>query len=83
MIKHFSIIQSLCRACLSSDKEIGIHQIARLAEALKKDGDNEEAQALQTLIKNTSNKEHLNSTVITLAKQMPSFGKENQTQNAP
>lgn len=65
MIKHFSIIQSLCRACLSSDKEIVIHQIARLAEALKKDGDNEEAQALQTLIKNTSNKEHLNSSVIT------------------
>ena len=65
MTQHFSIIQSLCRACSSSDQEVIAYQIGRLAEAYRKDGDNQEAQALENIIRNISNREMLNSSVIT------------------
>jgi len=64
MVPHFSIIQSLCRACSSSNQEMIVYQISRLAEAYRKDGNEQEALALEKIIKNAANREMLNSSVV-------------------
>ena len=64
MAPHFSIIQSLCRALTSGDNEVVVHQIQRLADAYRKDGNEQEALALEKIISNSSNRELLNSSII-------------------
>ena len=65
MIKYFNIIQSLCRACFSSDLDIMIHQIERLISAYRADGNIDEAKALEKMLNSAKNKEVLNPSVIT------------------
>lgn len=64
MAPHFSIIQSLCRALTSGDNEVVVHQIQRLADAYRKDGNEQEALALEKIVSNSSNRELLNSSII-------------------
>lgn len=65
MVPYFNIIQSLCRACFSSDVDVLIHQIERLISAYRTDGNIDEAKALEKMLNNTKNREILNSSVIT------------------
>ncbi|MCH5233897.1 MAG: ATP-binding protein [Muribaculaceae bacterium] len=65
MIPYFNIIQSLCRACFSSDTDVKAHQIERLITAYRKDGCIEEAKQLEKLLHTTKNKEIINSSIIT------------------
>lgn len=65
MIPYFNIIQSLCRACFSSDIDVIIHQIERLIAAYHADGNIDEAKVLEKMLHNAKNKEILKSSVIT------------------
>lgn len=50
MIKHFSIIQALCRSALANPNEAIIHQVGRLKDSLEKDGHAKEAKSLEGLL---------------------------------
>lgn len=52
MTPYFNIIQSLCRACFSSDLDVIIHQIERLISAYRADGNIDEAKALEKMLNN-------------------------------
>ena len=56
MTPYFNIIQSLCRACFSSDLDVIIHQIERLISAYRADGNIDEAKALEKMLNNAKNK---------------------------
>lgn len=57
--KYFSIIQALCRSMLASAPEITEHQIKRLIEAYKKDGNAEEAKSLEGILKSAKKKQDI------------------------
>ena len=67
MAPYFNIIQSLCRACFSSDLDVITHQIERLISAYRADGNIDEAKALEKMLNNAKNKEILHSSVITFS----------------
>lgn len=50
IVKHFSIIQALCRSALAAPNEAILHQIGRLKESLEKDGFIKEAKSLEGLV---------------------------------
>ncbi|MEZ4780635.1 MAG: ATP-binding protein [Flavobacteriaceae bacterium] len=50
MIKHFSVIQALCRSALATPNEAVLHQISRLVNSLEKNGDVKEAKSLKELL---------------------------------
>lgn len=54
-MNHFHIIQALCRAALANPTDAVRKQIERLSAALKEDGDDKSAKALNTLL-SASNK---------------------------
>lgn len=49
-MNHFHIVQALCRAALASPTDAVRKQIERLSAALKEDGDDKNARALNTLL---------------------------------
>lgn len=49
-MNHFHIIQALCRAALANPTDAVRKQIERLSAALKEDGDDKSAKALNTLL---------------------------------
>ena len=59
MAPYFNIIQSLCRACFSSDLDVITHQIERLISAYRADGNIDEAKALEKMLNNAKNKEKI------------------------
>lgn len=50
MAADFSIIQALCRSALSASKEMTEHQIARLIDYFKKQGQDKEAKSLEGIL---------------------------------
>jgi SpoVK/Ycf46/Vps4 family AAA+-type ATPase len=50
MISNFSIIQSLCRSALSSSREMTEHQVVRLIDSYKKNGQDKEAKSLEGIL---------------------------------
>lgn len=60
MIKHFNIIQALCRSALANPNEAIIHQINRLKESLENEGFKSEAKSLEGLL--TSSKQSMDIT---------------------
>jgi MoxR-like ATPase len=59
IMKHFSIIQTLCRIGLGTENLAFRHQVERLREALALDGDEKGGKALQQLLTGTKNEESL------------------------
>jgi SpoVK/Ycf46/Vps4 family AAA+-type ATPase len=53
MVPYFNIIQTLCRAAGSDDRENVEYNIQRLAEAYLKDGHEKEAKTLERILKST------------------------------
>lgn len=53
MVPHFNIIQTLCRAAGSDDKENVEYNIQRLVDAYKKDGHEKEAKTLEKILKSS------------------------------
>lgn len=51
MVPYFNIIQTLCRAAGSEDRESVEYNIQRLADAYKKDGFDKEAKTLEKILK--------------------------------
>lgn len=51
MVPYFNIIQTLCRAAGSEDRENVEYNIQRLADAYKKDGFDKEAKTLEKILK--------------------------------
>ena len=64
MAPNFSIIQTLCRAFLSDDKDGVEYNIQRLSDAYKHDGFIEEAKSLDKLLKISKTYKSLSSSVI-------------------
>lgn len=52
MATDFAIIQALCRSALSTSKEMTEHQIMRLIDYLKKQGQDKEAKSLEGILLN-------------------------------
>ena len=53
MVPYFNIIQTLCRAAGSDDKENVEYNIQRLVDAYKKDGHEKEAKTLEKILKSS------------------------------
>lgn len=53
-MEHFNIIQALCRSALSNPSSAIIHQVERLRDELKKDGNLKEAKSLSALLSSVS-----------------------------
>lgn len=64
MVPYFNIIQTLCRAVGSDDRENVEYNIQRLADAYKKDGYEEEAKSLERILKMLKKQKTMVSTVI-------------------
>ncbi len=64
MVPYFNIIQTLCRAAGSDDKENVEYNIQRLADAYKKDGHEEEAKSLERILKMLKKQKPMVSSVI-------------------
>lgn len=64
MVPYFNIIQTLCRAAGSDNKENLEYNIQRLADAYKKDGHEEEAKSLERILKMLKKQKTMVSTVI-------------------
>jgi SpoVK/Ycf46/Vps4 family AAA+-type ATPase len=64
MVPYFNIIQTLCRAAGSDNKENVEYNIQRLADAYKKDGHEEEAKSLERIMKILKKQKPMVSTVI-------------------
>lgn len=64
MTPYFNIIQTLCRAAGSDDKENVEYNIQRLANAYKKDGHEEEAKSLERILKMLQKQRTMVSTVV-------------------
>jgi SpoVK/Ycf46/Vps4 family AAA+-type ATPase len=50
MIKHFNIVQALCRSAMANPNDSIVHQINRLKESLEKDGNEKEAKSLDAIL---------------------------------
>jgi chromosomal replication initiation ATPase DnaA len=50
-MKYFDIIQALCRSALNNASSATIHQVERLIESMKKDGNPKEAKSLEVLLR--------------------------------
>lgn len=59
MNKQFSIIQSLCRAIISGDKELISHQLERLADDYSKSGQDKEARSIRSYIGRLNSTENI------------------------
>lgn len=64
MIPYFNIIQSLCRASSSDNKEDVYYNIQRLVDAYKKDGHVDEAKHLERILKLSRQLKPMASSVI-------------------
>jgi len=53
MVPYYNIIQTLCRAASSDDKENVEYNIQRLVDAYKKDGHEKEAKTLEKILKSS------------------------------
>ena len=59
IMKHFPIIQTLCRIGLGAENPAFRHQVERLREALARDGDEKAETAIQQLLTGQKNQESL------------------------
>lgn len=64
MVPYFNIIQTLCRAAGSEDRENVEYNIQRLADAYKKDGFDKEAKTLEKILKMTQKSKPMVSATI-------------------
>uniref|UniRef100_UPI00404B1672 AAA family ATPase n=1 Tax=Fulvivirga sp. TaxID=1931237 RepID=UPI00404B1672 len=64
MLKHYGIIQALCRSALTNPNEAVIHQIKRLIESLKKDECLKEASSLEGLLRSSESAQEMSPSKI-------------------
>jgi len=60
MTSDFTIIQSLCRSALSSSREMTEHQVVRLIDNYKKNGQDKEAKSLEGILLNAKKTQQIN-----------------------
>jgi hypothetical protein len=77
MIKHFSIIQALCRSALANPNEAILHQVGRLKDSLEKDGHSKEAKFLEGLL--SSSQSSINMSPSKIQKSLVMTGGEELT----
>ena len=80
MVPYFNIIQTLCRAAGSDDKENVEYNIQRLAEAYLKDGHEKEAKTLERILKSTQKEKPMVAETISASSALEG---EELTQKTP